>query len=250
MNTKVYIHELIRITGRNRARYMHHMTANWCPEARKERHQLCYGVWGTVGSTGRWPEVVNLWEIDGWHGLAADFAHELGHPGLQDPALAEWWDAAESLRAGGIDRLLVPTPQSATIEALCADGVRGEVYAHDLVTVPAGRALSYLELVETHADAVADRYEARLLGAFRVAMVADTEAVVLWAFPSHTAWADWEQAWLGGGSSADDPVGALRSAALDVGATWRRWLMADAPLAPLRLGRQPEVGDRRRLDEL
>ena len=37
-NEKVYIHELIDIIGHNRARYMHHMTANWCPIAREERN--------------------------------------------------------------------------------------------------------------------------------------------------------------------------------------------------------------------
>ena len=78
-NDKVYIHELINIIGTGRARYMHHMTANWCPTARAERNQHCYGVWGTVGSTGRWPEVVNMWELDGWDGLAANFDHELSH---------------------------------------------------------------------------------------------------------------------------------------------------------------------------
>ena len=53
--SKLYIHELIDITGHNRARYLHHMTANWCPIAREERNQLCLGVWATLGSTGRWP---------------------------------------------------------------------------------------------------------------------------------------------------------------------------------------------------
>ena len=75
-NTKVYIHEFIDIIGHNRAHYMHHMTANWSPIAQRERQQLCYGVWGTVGSTRRWPEVVNLWEEDGFAGLAASFEGE------------------------------------------------------------------------------------------------------------------------------------------------------------------------------
>ena len=51
MNDKIYIHELIDIIGANRARYMHHMTANWCPVGRVERNQHCFGVWATVGST-------------------------------------------------------------------------------------------------------------------------------------------------------------------------------------------------------
>ena len=50
-NNKVYIHEYIDIIGHNRANYMHHMTANFSPMAQVQRHQLCYGVWGTVGTT-------------------------------------------------------------------------------------------------------------------------------------------------------------------------------------------------------
>jgi hypothetical protein len=33
-------------------------------------------------------------------------------------------------------------------------------------------------------------------------------------------------------------------------ARWQRTLMIDAPLAPLRTGRQPQIEDRRPLDEL
>jgi hypothetical protein len=54
-NEKLYIHEFIDIIGHNRARYQHHMTANWVPVGRAERDQKCFGVWSTVGSTGRWP---------------------------------------------------------------------------------------------------------------------------------------------------------------------------------------------------
>src|SRR5207245_3067591 len=124
MNSKVYIHELIDIIGHNRARYMHHMTANWCPTARAERNMLCFGVWGTVGSTGRWPEVVNLWELEGWDGLLANFSHELSSPTLQDPALTEWWARAAELRRGGVDRIVVPEQWSPTIEELTAAGVK------------------------------------------------------------------------------------------------------------------------------
>ena len=99
-NDKVYIHEFIDIIGHNRANYMHHMTANWSPIGQRERHQLCYGVWGTVGSTGTWPEVVNIWEEDGFAGLAESFRHEFGHPTLQDPELAEWWARAAGIPQG------------------------------------------------------------------------------------------------------------------------------------------------------
>ena len=48
---RVYIHEFVYITGHSRARYFQHITANWSPIGQEERGQLCYGIWGTVGST-------------------------------------------------------------------------------------------------------------------------------------------------------------------------------------------------------
>ena len=57
-NNKVYIHEFIDIIGQNRARYMHHMTANWSPIAQEERNQLCYRRvghrWLDRPVAGRW----------------------------------------------------------------------------------------------------------------------------------------------------------------------------------------------------
>src|SRR5437764_1451080 len=74
------------------------------------RHQLCYGVWGVVGSTARWPEVVNMWEHDGFDGIALSLGHETGRPQLQDEKLEKWWSEAANYRRGGYDRLLLPAP--------------------------------------------------------------------------------------------------------------------------------------------
>jgi hypothetical protein len=248
-NDKVYIHELIDIIGHNRARYMHHMTANWVPVAIEERNQLCFGVWATVGSTGRWPEVVNMWELDGWDGLVGNFSHELVGAGAQDPSLAEWWAVAASLRRGGVDRIVVPEPWTRSIAALIDDGVRGEVYSHELVRVPAGAAPDFLAAFREQAVPVLEAFDLDLVGAFRVAMVNDSEAIVIWAIPDWATWARVEQAWQGQGDDAD-LLAAWRKTTLGVGADWQRCLLVDAPLAPLRLGRQPVVSDRRPLDEI
>jgi hypothetical protein len=253
MNDKVYIHELIDIIGHNRARYMHHMTANWCPVAREERNQLCFGVWGTVGSTGAWPEVVNLWELDGWDGLVGNFEHEFTHATLQDPSLAEWWAVAASLRRGGVDRIVVPEPWTRPIGQLIDDGVRGEVYAHELISVPPGRSPELLAAVHDLAVPAYAELGVENVAAFRVAMVNDSEAILLWAFPDWATWSTFEQRWLvGGHGEALDggPLAAWRTATLAMGADWRRSLLADSPLNPLRIGRQPEVGDRIPLDQL
>ncbi|HEX7097035.1 MAG TPA: hypothetical protein VF183_14200 [Acidimicrobiales bacterium] len=239
MNTKVYIHELVDIIGQNRARYMHHITANWSPIGQAERNQLCFGIWGTVGSTGQWPQVVNMWEHDGWAAMAANFEHELEHPTLQDPSLATWWAEAANYRSGGFDRLLVPAPWSPTINELLADGVRGAVYAHEIVKVGPRRALELLDLVHDHAIPAYANLGVRLVGAFETAMCEEAECVLLWAFPTWAAWGEFEAA-----QRRDPAILAWRDRARDLVQAWTRTLMVDAPLSPMRIGRQPSVEDR------
>ena len=245
-NEKVYIHERIEIRGHARAKYMQHMTANWCPIGRAERGQLCFGVWGTVGSTGRWPEVVNLWEEPGWDGLAANLARETGHPGLQDPSLVAWWAEAAKYRRGGVDRILVPAPWTRTIEELCRDGVRCGVFAaHELVQVAPGRSPEFLERVRDAGVGAYAAFGLELLGAFRTALRNDSECVLLWRVPRAADWADFERA-----QDGDAGLARWRESIRGIALDWQRSLLVDAPLSPLRTGRQPQESDRRPLEEI
>jgi hypothetical protein len=209
------------------------------PVALEERNQRCFGVWGTVGSTGRWPEVVNLWELDGWDGLVGNFEHELAHDSLQDPSLAEWWKVAADLRRGGLDRIVVPAPWTRSIDELVAAGARGAVYTHEIVTLRPGAAPDYLDALHDIGVAAVEAHGATLVGAFSVAMVNDSECITLWAFPDYTTWARFEQA------QHDESLRPWRAALDALGADWRRTLLVDAPLSPMRIGRQPAVSDRR-----
>jgi len=238
---RVYIHEFIDILGHNRARYMYHMTANWGPIGRAERAQSCFGVWGVVGSTGQWPQVVNLWEYENWDALGANFETELTGAGLQDRSLEDWWAAAAEFRSGGRDRILVAPDWSPSIASLCEHRVQGGLvaagYAHEVVTCRPGSAAEILERV--HADGMA-AYAASgltLVGAFARAMAADDECILIWAFPT---WAGWAASEAGDGGAA----GRWRRAQFDLATQWERILLADAPLSPLRIGRQPNEGDR------
>jgi len=237
LNDKVYIHEFIDITKQNRARYMHHMTANWSPIGQEQRHQLCYGVWGVVGSTGRWPQVVNIWEEDGFEGLAASFRLEFGNATLQDPALAKWWAAAADLRSGGLDRLLVPHPDTLTIEELCQQQAGGEVYAHELIKVSPGSARQFLDAVLDEAAKASERSGWRLAGAWWTAMRSGDECVLLWSIPSWESWAAVEH------DASPGRDGLLEGSAALIRER-ERILLVDAPLSPLRTGRQPARGDR------
>jgi hypothetical protein len=240
VNDKVYIHEFINIIGHNRAKYMHHMTANWSPIGQQERHQLCYGVWGVVGSTRAWPEVVNIWEEDGFKGLASSFRYEFNHATLQDPKLATWWAEAANYRSGGFDRLLVPAPWTRTIEELCADGVRGEVYAHEQFQLPQGGARDFLSHVAETAIPLYSEYGWVLAGAWETAMRNGTECFLHWAIPSWEHWGAFEEAEL----APDTALGKWRRASYERTTGCERFLVVDSPLSPFRTGRQPSVSDR------
>ena len=74
---RVYIHEFVYINGHNRTKYFQHITANWSPIGQEERGQLCFGIWGTVGSTARWPEVINMWEYRDWAAPRRQLPHRI-----------------------------------------------------------------------------------------------------------------------------------------------------------------------------
>jgi hypothetical protein len=238
LNDKVYIHELIEIIGTNRARYMHHMAANWSPMAQEDRHQLCYGIWGVVGSTGRWPQVVNIWEEDGFDGLARSLRGELSHDDLQEPKLAKWWDRAASMRSGGLDRLLLPAPWMSTVEEATSSHAQAEVYAHEIVGLAPKAAKGHLERTRTEIAPVRERFGWYLLGAWRTAMRYDDECVFVWAVETWDQWAAFESA------ASEDGSFELECTRWPEVRSMSRFLMVDAPLSPLRTGRQPQRSDR------
>jgi hypothetical protein len=223
---------------------MHHMTANWCPIGREERDMLCFGVWAVVGSTGRWPQTVNMWELNGWEGLVANFEHELQGSGAQDPSLVEWWAEAANFRRGGEDRIVIPEPWSPTIEELTDEGPKFECYAHELVTLPVGGARAYLDALQESGVPAMEAQGARCIGAFKVAMRNDTEAVVIWAIPTLRQWGELEQVWDG------HEFAAWRARLTAMNADVQRILMVDSPLNPLKTGRQPQIEDRQPADQL
>lgn len=241
-NTKVYIHEFIDIRGHHRADYLHHMAANWSPLAQETRDQKLFGIWSLLGSTGAWPQVVNLWEEDGFDGLARSFDGEAVGAGAQDPALERWWAAAAEFRSGGFDRILTPAPWSPTIDAHCAGGVEAVAYAHELIRVVPGANWDLLAQARDRAAEVYGAFGLRLIGAFVTTMVNDDECLLLWSIPTWAAWATFEQAHLPG---AADGAGltAWRNETAPIVTARHRILLIDGPLSPLRTGRQPNRGD-------
>ena len=151
---------------------------------------------------------------------------------------------ASELRRGGFDRIVAPERWSPTIDELTKAGVQGAVYAHEIVRAPIGGARAFLDaLVETGRPAV-EEFGLQCVGAFRVMMATDSEAIVIWAIPDLATWATFERAWDRGA------LAQWRHRLVALGTDVQRTLMVDAPLSPMRIGRQPAVGDRRPLSEI
>jgi hypothetical protein len=251
-NEKIYIHELVEIIAANRARYMHHMTAVWAP-VRRDHEQTCLGVWAEVGTTGNWPRVVNMWEHDGWEGLAFHLGFEASGKkaeqssalGTMEPAEADWWQRATEFRKGGRDRILVPTPWTRTVDQLLADGVRGGLYAQERIWTDRNRSQDYVKLLEDHGLSAYEAQGLEIIGAYDNALINGRECFVFWAIRDWADWAAFERAWI----SSEALVAFRRRSATFVDRFERR-LLTDNPLNPMVLGRQPNEDDRRPMSDV
>lgn len=236
MNECIYIHEYIDIILQGRPNYMHHMTKGWADGFGKERPMKCYAVWGTLGSTARWPECINIWECPSWDGIAENFGIEVGHPSMQDPSLKIWWDEAQKYRSGGFDRLLIPAPYSPTVDQFCKDKnvVGAKVYYHERIQIAPGQAKTYLSMLEQEWVPVAKDLGLHLVGAFRTAMRNDSECFVIWAMRDWPTWARVEKAY-----ESDPRVAVWRRRTQGLAIDWMNHLLVSAPLSPTQTGKQP-----------
>lgn len=184
----LYLHETIDIVGDGQDAYLDAV-------ARRARHSEAEGIsrlvacWRVVGSTGRWPRVVNLWEMDGWSHWAAALERQFV-PERRDPALAPWWAQTAQWRSGGFDRILEPAPGSPTRAELQAGGLRAWVCEQTTVIAAPGRVEDLLATATTLLTPALRRRGIRRFGAFRVPMHPD-ELLLFWAAPTFAALAGW-----------------------------------------------------------
>jgi hypothetical protein len=167
----LYLHEVIDIVGEGARRYME-LTERFDTESAADRGLTLFGTWQVVGVTGRWPQVVNVWTIDGWDGwgrlvTAANVKRAANKP------LAEWWQEAYATRTGGFDRLL---KAHGDVEVRAG----GELWVHETTEVKPGAGPDYLAAIRDEWAPVAAAHGHRLVGAFEV-LFTDVEVVTLWA---------------------------------------------------------------------
>lgn len=182
----LFLHEVVDVVGRGGAAYMAHVLG-FDADATAARGLALVGTWEVVGTTGRWPQVVNVWELDGWDGWAR-LAQRTNVAKAANAELAEWWDEAHRHRTGGFDRLLAGAPGCPTRASLAEDGVQGSWFVHELSEVRPGAGPEYLAAtLEQRVPGMAERGIA-LVGLYD-AVLTDTEVCTIWAtdVAAHTA---------------------------------------------------------------
>lgn len=174
----LFLHEVIDVVGRGARAYMEHTVA-FDATRTTDGGLALLGTWEVVGTTGRWPQVVNVWEIDGWAGWQR-LAQRTNVDKASNAELAAWWDEASQRRTGGFDRLLRGAPGCPTLADLGAAGTTGTWFVHELSQVRPGAGADYL------AATLAERVPAMaacgiaLVGLYD-SLLTDTEVCTIWA---------------------------------------------------------------------
>lgn len=173
----LFLHEIIDITNQNQWGYMEHVKAQAGHE--KVGFELL-GTWYVMGITGRWPEVINIWEIPGgWDGWF-EKVDRLGLKRRTNTPLEKWWTKAYTYRTGGFDRLLAGHPGCPNMASLARDNVRGTLFVHEITKVRPGTALDYLDAVREVRQPAMEAFGHRLVGLYEVLMH-DYEVCTVWA---------------------------------------------------------------------
>jgi hypothetical protein len=180
--------------------FLHRTTQEVGPAPVDDEHVRGVATFTTTAGRHRWPCHTSLWELaQGWTSAAHTAPPDAG---------------------SGLDRLLIASAGTPPLDHQRTTVHDAECCYHEVVSLRPGTARHYLELVHAHREALAASFGWHLVGAFRTAMVHDSEAIVLWAVPTWGDWARWETA------EAADPSVAIWRGHLDgVVRDWRATVM-------------------------
>lgn len=177
----LYLHETIDIIGTGQEAYLETV-------GKRAEHSTAAGIsrlvgcWKIIGSTNRWPAVVNLWEMDSWAHWSETLERQFV-PEKTDAALAPWWAKTAEYRRGGFDRILEPAPGCPTLADLQTSGLSSWVCGQTIARALPGKGEALLALVRDRIGPLLERAGCSVLGNYHVPMRSD-EIVYLWAAPT------------------------------------------------------------------
>lgn len=174
----LYLHEMVEIRGDGATAYMQAVVE-------RARHSEANGIsrlvatWRVIGSTHRWPRVVNLWEMDGWHHWSQSLSRQFD-PYQRDAHLGKWWAAMVRYRRGGFDRILEPASFCPSRTQLAAQGVKGWVTEQQLYRLHPSIISQFLDEVQSLLLPAMASYAISLVGAYTAPM-RPGEVLLLWS---------------------------------------------------------------------
>lgn len=238
MGRLLYLHEVVDIVGENAVPYMEQSVLGFKTDTSADRGLDLYGTWYVMGSTGRWPQVVNIWEMpDGWDSWER-LCRSTNLRREANEELATWWREAYTRRSGGFDRVLGAVEGTRSLADLEVDGVSGTLFVHELTKVRSGAALDYLGAVREQWAPVAADHGHTLVGNWEVLM-GDTEVCTLWAttLEDHVALGKASDVARGfgpiDGVDGDERIVRWREAIPTMTTQWREELMIPCPGTPM-----------------
>jgi hypothetical protein len=173
----IYLHEIIYTVPGREDPYMASVTSlHYDPVRMRETGPAGYGPeayrafaqFYTAGTSGTFPRVVNMWEMD--LGVLAEALKGQFNDKGRDAYMEDWWNRNLNLRRGGYDRILFPTSYTEDGAAISKRGVRREVFLQEIVWLPFGERERYLGELEQRLLPAAGKMGIELIGAYRVSL--------------------------------------------------------------------------------
>lgn len=221
----IYQHETIQVVPGKAEEYYEALKNLWLPVAAK-RNFRCVGFWTTIGSTGRWPEAIALWEIEDWRHYGRLRASQF-EKGVKDRGLAEWVDKAWQWRSGGFDRILIPGQGSPSLDDLLKQGVKGKIFVHEIVKCVPGKVDAYVDSVIKDYYPIARRRGLQPVGTYRVAF-RNAEALNIWAVKDWETWATLQES-----QAHDTELQQWMKERMDLRTDWESKLLTPVSWCPL-----------------
>jgi hypothetical protein len=175
----LYLYEVVDVIGQGQYDYMEHLWKD--PVLRMPE---MFGLQGSfyicAAGGGRWPQVVNIWDIGslGWAGWAANV--DRMNLKRRKAFYGDWWDEAAKWRSGGYDRLCAGVPGSPSTAEIRAAGIRGTLFVNEVLTVRPGSALEFLAAVAERRKPLMAEYGHHATGLYEVTSN-QHEVVMVWA---------------------------------------------------------------------
>jgi hypothetical protein len=174
----LFLHETVDIIGQGQYEYMEHVQRE--PVQRMPSMMKLQGTFFVCAAGGgRWPQVINLWDLQGGWDAWARNVDRLNLK-RRKAFYGDWWDKAATWRSGGFDRLCGAAPGSPTTADIAARGVRGTLFVHELLTVRPGAVLDFLAAVAELRVPLMRDYGHEPVALLEV-LSNQHEAVVVWA---------------------------------------------------------------------